>query len=613
MEYLPLILQQDANKLYPDIINCQVKSPPHWSGKVSHTFFLTKRNWFNSSIDLSQTITNETKWLTVTLVDPIILDAIEFNDNWYYIVKYTANEQEKVALVLNEETELIPLLDAQYQKWINYKFKITEGVTWDVVKEGHGSGAVENTIAYFTDTSASFDSSYAGKYIYFYDQHTSNVAGVGQSGMLWGWTWNKIEVSTWWFLEPKNVEYKIFTDYGQVLSLLFTDWIYHIHNHDNVLQAKRFWQVIDFEYTKSTIFTVTSSYRIYASYPGYFNNLSDTRSYIGVAPGVFKLNAFKSYIIWLADDRVYVIEGSEVTDVKDSVINRTTTYKMFPVSSSIWLLDAKAISDYNNWLYFISSDKKVVSFGLQSSGWQGYEVSIEDMGINIQHKLDTIGEKDNIWLAINQNEIQITHKIHNWWSNIYIYDQYYKFWHYWNTDSVITGLVPGIKFRYFGSSLFLQSNQMTDDNKEYNQNIRVIAWEEDIFSLKNYICHKVYIWQNTDPDTIIRYKCNLWSQTYTYAQELNGTSYLIDSDKYDFNWLLWAGIVWYSLYGGFEDKNKLKRILIADTGTIEVPINLTCGIMEISISWDFEFGGMLLWFDRLESHITPIDSVVGIM
>lgn len=608
MEYLPLLLQQDTNKLYPDIINCAIKAPPHWNGKVVHTFFLEKRLWLWSVIDIK---TNFYKWGTqIQCEDPVILDAIEFNSKWYYILKYKEWQSIKVSFAVHNWEKLLSLLEDQFIEGINYKFKITEWVTWNVLQEWTGSGTVEGTIAYFNSTSGSFNSTYSGKYIYFYDGQGSSHSWVGQSWML-GWVaWSKVEVSTGWLLKPENVKYKVFSDYWQVLSFLFTRGIYHMHNESNILPALRLGEAVDFEYTKSTLFAVTKTYHINRSYAWYFSNLSDSRTAIGIAPGVFKLNAFKSYIIWLSKDRLYAIEPSESTDVIGGKTVRNTEYKLIPLSSSVWLLNAKAISDYNNGLYFITSDKKIVSFGLKTSWGQGYEVSIEDMWTNIQHRLDTIGENDWLGLAINQNEIQITHKAYKWQSFIYIYDQYYKFWHYWTSDLYISWIVPWITFKYFGDSVFTKTKKKLDDGVEYLQSIRVIAWEEDIFSLKNYVTHKIYLWQDTDINTLVRYNCNLWVQNYIFVQELNGTSYLEAADRYNFDGLLWSGIIGYNLLWGNDNKSKVKSILVANTGIIEIPVNLTCSIMSVTIAWDFQFWGMLFWFHKLESHITPIDSVV---
>jgi hypothetical protein len=76
LTYLPMLLQQDVNKLYPDILNHDIIPPPHWNGRVSHTFFLKRRGWFVASTDFG--------WDKV-------LDYLEFNWDKYWLVKDWTN------------------------------------------------------------------------------------------------------------------------------------------------------------------------------------------------------------------------------------------------------------------------------------------------------------------------------------------------------------------------------------------------------------------------------------------------------------------------------------------------------------------------------------------
>lgn len=50
-EVLPMLLQQEANKLYPDIKNCDITHPPMYPGRVSHNFLLKKRSGIGLNVD----------------------------------------------------------------------------------------------------------------------------------------------------------------------------------------------------------------------------------------------------------------------------------------------------------------------------------------------------------------------------------------------------------------------------------------------------------------------------------------------------------------------------------------------------------------------------------
>lgn len=43
MEYQSLLLQSQFNNLYSDVVNCEIKHNPHYTGRVPFSFFFEKR------------------------------------------------------------------------------------------------------------------------------------------------------------------------------------------------------------------------------------------------------------------------------------------------------------------------------------------------------------------------------------------------------------------------------------------------------------------------------------------------------------------------------------------------------------------------------------------
>jgi hypothetical protein len=71
MEFVSLPLTQDFNKLYTDVLNCDIVPPPFYTGRVPQTFVFKKRGAFVAD-DTAQTFDT-------------IYDIYEEGINTYYI------------------------------------------------------------------------------------------------------------------------------------------------------------------------------------------------------------------------------------------------------------------------------------------------------------------------------------------------------------------------------------------------------------------------------------------------------------------------------------------------------------------------------------------------
>jgi hypothetical protein len=79
-ENVSMLLQEDVNKFYTSIINCEIIKPPHYEGRVPQTFFLRKRDGIEQYTEMPNIM-----W---RVLDYIVFKGVQ------YILTYDPLEEE---------------------------------------------------------------------------------------------------------------------------------------------------------------------------------------------------------------------------------------------------------------------------------------------------------------------------------------------------------------------------------------------------------------------------------------------------------------------------------------------------------------------------------------
>jgi hypothetical protein len=172
------------------------------------------------------------------------------------------------------------------------------------------------------------------------------------------------------------------------------------------------------------------------------------------------------------------------------------THNVGLLSSNYGIHNSLSRSSYNNGLYVFTRDNKLLSFSYADAGGSTFTIEVEDMGKYIQHQFDRIGFSDDVKVNISPTHIYVIRRDKaNDITYIYIYDQYYKFWHRRETSDEILNMYMSDVNIYFGAKLYLidTNKKVDDDGSEYLQRVHTVINEDNIFSEKVYLYNKLYI------------------------------------------------------------------------------------------------------------------------
>lgn len=579
MSYLSMLLQQDVNKLYPDILNHDITPPPQRPWRVSHSFFLKRRPWFNEQIDWG--------W------DKVI-DYLRFNGSEYWLVKDWVNIKiYKDATLLSTKT---------YSSTVNHKLFTLSWPSWTLLDSWTWATSNVNLwIFTITDSTKSRTvNAYALKWIYIYDATV--------------WTWQVIQIIsntateltlyTWWIIQPTWIKYQIFDTFSEIVAFVANDWIYTINNTTSITLAKRYWTVRDCIYNLWRLFVVDSNDNVLVSEQ--WSNCYYYWQPVWTYSWVQWMTCFQDFVLLMCTDRVGMIKKESITI--DSNSQPIDTFKTLTVTNILWTFGKKSFTTYNQGLYVFTGTKKLIALTITPSGTDRFTVQQDDQWIYIQQFLDWISAWDDIQIAINAEKVCLTH-YNSSWSNIYLYDVYYKFRYRRNTLLPIHWCLVYNNIYYLWDKVYRIDTSLTKDvwDNDYTPRIRSILWEEDIFSVKTYMMHKLYIWANTDLNTKIKYVCHIDWWKYEVNTNLNNIKYLTDNLLFNTDWTRGRDMFWYWVFG-WEWFN-IWAYTMWYINAIEIPISLTSLLTEIFIEWDIEFGWMLMQYDTYDPYITPINSV----
>ena len=597
MEYLPLLLQQDANKMYPNILNCAPTNPPQWPWRVSHTFFLNRRKGIRAHTDF---------WWDE------VLDYIQYEWNEYWLVR------DWWTLLLRKNGISTTLATQTYDSKKYHSFKYVSAVGWNMNESWSWANWSSSTgTFYLEDATKSWTvNEYAWQRVYCYAWD----AWVWQVFKITANDWTKLTLESWYDTTPTNVDYKIFDAWTEVPAFVWWDWVYVIHNDSNVIKVEWFWEVIDAEYNAGRLFALDMNYNVLTSatstndwaaamWWGYYWFYVNASSILWTALNAFRMVTFKDSVLLLSTAYIKMVKTMTV-DISWTTI---TSYIVTTITNFVWAHSASAIRIFNQWLYMLSSNNKLVAVSITEVATNRFEVKLDDMWQNIQQWIDNIASDDTISIDMTDNEvILIRYDRSKAQSYIFKFDQYYQFRYRWETNLSIYKVRVFLTPYYLWDKVYSYNEDFTADewDQTYIQNIKLFVGEEDIFALKEYITHKLYIGKNTKMTTTVNYKAFIDWQNYEVNIPLSQVQYLIDATSYTSLPGMWWTILWMWLLWSMYDAWYVSDLLLANINVLELPIAFTVSLMEITIQWDFEIGWMMLWYEKIEPHITPINSVV---
>lgn len=586
MDYLPLLLQQEFNKYYTDIVNCDITHPPYYTWRVPHTFFLRKRWGFSSYYNYALNVE----------------DFIVFNWVEYWLVKSWAN------LLLKQWWTT--LWTYTYNSNLNQKFKIVTSVNWTMSESWSWANWDDTTPWVFklVDSSKTWTvNAYAGKYVYM------------DTWTIWAWqvwliqsnTATELVLANWWTVKPSNVAYKIFASYWECLWIITWDWFYIVHNSTNILKVDKFGIVKDLTVFKWKIFYVNNlDYVWYSDWWAYWNTYVSLTSPVWNIWNILNIDTYQNYVLLFKSDWVYLIDEKTIT------VSWSTSYdyKINLLTNLFWLLNRWAYTIYNQWVHMVTSVKKFIALSITPAGTDKYTVEETNEWIYIQKFLDTILSSDVLWIWIIQDRIVVTHKTSTL-TNVYIYDFFYKWWHRWTTDLNIYWVKTYWDFYYIWDKVYKINLWLYKDewNILYNQSVKSVVWEDNVFSIKKFNFTKFYIWSDTTKWTYVNNICYLWWLRYEDIFYFENSKWLTDKELVNSDWTLWSTILWNGILWWYSPWY-LTSLLYADIWTIEIPLwyDTELGIIEIVAEQNerFVLWWVIVWYELIEPQVTPLNNVL---
>lgn len=590
MEYFLAPLWQDFNKVYADVVNSSIIPPPHYTWRVPHSFFFTKR-WGFSEYAWSQSFDE-------------IYDIVESWSDIYYLWKIWSNVKMK-----KNSTELYSWT---YVAWVNYKFYYINSAKWTLSESWTAWEWVTSwSDVIIRDTTKTWTvNAYAWKYVYVYEATA--------------WTWQIMQIDSntatdlvvtqsWWKTPPTGAKYYIFSNFWDTLSFVWPDYCYIVHNDSTIVKIKTVQNPIDAIYWNWRNYIVDTNKKVFVSAEAWlFANYFNQRSLIWAVDDVVNIIDFRDFVLLLWLSKISVIRSSEKVATTVSWASEIlTTFSIVTVTNQVWLYAQGAFSIYNNWLYILSTFKQFLSVNIESVGIDKFTVSNQNNWIYIQKFLDTIASTDHIRIAITDQNIYII--VNNWsLTNIYIYDYIYLWWHRWRTNLVIWWYK---KLKFFWKKIYeISTTSILDDwTDTYDQNIKIIVWEENIFNMKRSLLVKFYITRNTSLNSKCVFTIEAWGNVDIFEKELNELWYL-QFAAWLYSWTsntLWSNILWYWLL--WSQKLSLSNI-VADIANIEIPTWFFHELLIIELKWEgsnrVEFWWMMEWYTLYEPQVTPFKNVI---
>ena len=589
MELLPLPLWQEFNKTYTDVVNCDIISPPFYTGRVPQSFFFKKR-WAISAVASKETFDE-------------IYDTYESWTDVYYIWKiWTAIKVKKNSTTLYTWT---------YTAWVAYKFFFSLSAKWTSTE----SWTAWEWVTVWADivlqdtTKTWTVNAYAWKYVYVYE------------AISWEWQIFKIDSNTatdlvitqsWWKIPPTGAKYYIFPDYWFTLSFVDYAYVYTINSDSVVLPIKAIPNPIDALYFNWRYYIVDKNKNVFVWDEWFFAWYFNQASLIGSAPDILNIANHRDLVLLLWANEVNCVQSEKFTlqDTATTTVVKTF-FKIVPVTKEIWLFTQNSFTIYNQWFYILSKYKQLLWVSITSVWIDKYFVDTKNQWMYIQKYLDNLATTNAIRLHIDDQKISLIVKETSQ-TVIYNYDVLYLWWYKWVTQLPINN----IKWdKFIWATIYSKAFDAWKDawNLSYNQSIRTIVWEEWIFTMKRSLLTKFYIWQNTTKWTYVSYTVMAWWNLDKYTKNFIESWYIQDIAWYSIqtDWTLWTSMLWMST---LWESQTLWLDIMADIALIENPTWFFYDIHIIDIKADdsdeIEFWWLAIWYSIFQPQVTPIRNVI---
>ncbi len=604
MEAIPFLLQQEFNKLYPDIVNSEIIPPPYYSGRVPQNFFLRKRWWLEELYDF---------WLD---------EIFDIEEIWVYI--YWIGRDWTDVKVVKIDTTVDPVVPATlytgtYATGINYSFKYITSVSWTVVYSWSSYWAVSWTDDLFYKTwTYTFTSADIGRYIYVYDDDPSTP--------WWAWAWQILRITgiDWWWnaivwewkVPPGAVGtkmlFKLFW-YNSVTSVLSFIWgsnLQVIHNDTTILPVVWVSDPIDFNLYKWRLYILASNGWVFVSEAWFYNAYFWLSSFIGSSPSAFNIIDFQDFVLILWKNFIDIVKTDTVQIWTTSEIK--TYFSIANVSRSHGIYQQNSFNIYNQWLYVFTKNKQFIALSITSAWFDKYVVNEQNQWIYIQKFLDNFDTTDTIRLTINDQFIYLFEKTTSS-TIIFIYDIFYKWWHRRTTDLPITKY----KTYFIWDTLYSINDSVKTDEwvVKYTQDIQVVVWEDSTLYTKRCYFVKMVITAVTTKKVYANFKIIVWWDTYEIRKDLSGSWYLIKASTitnidWDQDPTLWTNMLWYELLNWWVDIDQYVWMI----ANIEIPTWFFHELFIIDIVGEWvewiEFWWLMVWQETLLPQITALDNVI---
>lgn len=592
-------------------------------------------NQFNfwTAFDIS-TLTNADKRYDITqTTTPTQNDAMNMSvsADWHniFVVQFDWTNKYYLAQLWFEHAKT--LARQEYDPNVNHSFKRNfQSAKWTLLSwwwaDDKVTGRAENASFILTATpSHSWTTNeFAGRYVLLLGWASSSTTGTSQ-GCVFPITKNTSDTLTvWvgWDAQPNETTYAVFEQYWEVLVFIWGDGLYAIHNDDFIrryesISSDR--KVVDADWNNWMLYTILDNWNVlmsasktndwsYSLSGWYFAWYMNGSSSLWSISWALRVVPFNDIVVIFTKNWIYVIK-KEGMDVLGTTIN---TYTLDLAFDFLWIHSFNSVCSYNTWIYFLSNKKTFLSLNIEESYYNKYKITTEDLGIDIQQRLDNIQEDDPVSIAINTETIYMT-----WYgwdkSTIFQYSNYYSFWHRWETKLMIKNLTVDTNETYLWAVAYrynLTDKKTDERDQEYEQHLRWFHWESDIFSLKTILYHKLYLWVNTDLNSQVYYKARLSDWIYEYTIPLSNASFLQKSSNLTAEKVLGNSILWYQTLGWNAEKYIIWTYL-SDVDILEIPLGLTYSLLEIIVSGDFEIWGNIIGALVHDPHLTPYEDVVA--
>lgn len=618
------LAQQEFNKYYNDVYNCKIVAPPYYPWNVPHLFFFDKRDGFSRfESGIIGSILNTYDYV-------FDYERFEVGTNIIYWILAKQSTSVKLIRISYNWTTVSSSVEQTmtYVEWVNYKFFYMPHVRWEVSTIANGSSTSDiltwDTASWRVrikhESNASWwtGSWYEWMYVYCYDWQASTSA----------WVWQVLYVdykvdaqyldvtSAWWKVSPTKLRYKMFADWGTVLAFVWSDFVYTIPTYDIysptswhiVLAAANIQNPVDVLYANNRVFAIqrnltnTLSNNILWGGEGFFSLYYWGTSLIWSIPSAYNITQFQNYILimsWNAIDTIAQITTkiNNIDVTMDIIVN---------VTRDVTLMWQNAFKTYNEGLYIFTKNKKFFAVTILSQNIYRYQVTLQNQWIYMQKHFDTFNDNDKINVVVENTDIYII-RTTDVWTDVYIYDSFFKWWHRWHTELFISWLKQNI---FYWDNLYTTvSGSVIDEpdgiNKTYTQSVQCVIGEQTLFAVKNLAYTKFVIGNRTDKEAYVVWDTYSWWDNVQYTLGLEKSRYFTKISSATSSGMMGTALLgtWiYMIWGEASSK-------VSPIANLEVACNFPYEVWLITViakdEFKFVLGWIVTWYASYNIAFTP--------